>query len=150
MFIASAGWDAIGAKKFGYPTYWVNRQAQLRSGFRKSIGPVRRQSATMSGTGPLSAPGCHKAWPAAYGIFVRVLLQSVRWRCISSGATYRLWSFSFLVRALRRRWILCSLFASTRFASLVLSTRSSASSIRRDASLNASCDLKRRVVAAGT
>jgi 2-haloacid dehalogenase len=25
MFIASAGWDAGGAKLFGYPTFWVNR-----------------------------------------------------------------------------------------------------------------------------
>ncbi|MHC5543985.1 haloacid dehalogenase type II, partial [Singulisphaera rosea] len=24
-FAASAGWDAFGAKSFGYPTYWVNR-----------------------------------------------------------------------------------------------------------------------------
>lgn len=27
LFVASAGWDAAGAKWFGYPTYWVNRQA---------------------------------------------------------------------------------------------------------------------------
>ncbi|WP_216845312.1 haloacid dehalogenase type II [Granulicella sp. S156] len=26
LFVASAGWDAAGAKLFGYPTYWVNRQ----------------------------------------------------------------------------------------------------------------------------
>ena len=25
LFVASAGWDAAGAKWFGYPTYWVNR-----------------------------------------------------------------------------------------------------------------------------
>jgi 2-haloacid dehalogenase len=25
-FAAFAGWDAVGAKWFGYPTYWVNRQ----------------------------------------------------------------------------------------------------------------------------
>ena len=24
-FAASAGWDAAGAKWFGYPTFWVNR-----------------------------------------------------------------------------------------------------------------------------
>ncbi len=24
-FVASAGWDAAGAKWFGYPTVWVNR-----------------------------------------------------------------------------------------------------------------------------
>lgn len=27
-FVAFAGWDACGAKAFGYPTYWVNRQGQ--------------------------------------------------------------------------------------------------------------------------
>lgn len=26
VFAAHAGWDAVGAKWFGYPTYWVNRQ----------------------------------------------------------------------------------------------------------------------------
>ena len=25
-FAAFAGWDAAGAKSFGYPTFWVNRQ----------------------------------------------------------------------------------------------------------------------------
>ena len=25
IFVAFAGWDAAGAKAFGYPTYWVNR-----------------------------------------------------------------------------------------------------------------------------
>jgi 2-haloacid dehalogenase len=25
LFAAFAGWDAVGAKKFGYPTFWVNR-----------------------------------------------------------------------------------------------------------------------------
>jgi 2-haloacid dehalogenase len=25
LFVAFAGWDAAGAKSFGYPTYWVNR-----------------------------------------------------------------------------------------------------------------------------
>ena len=24
-FAASAGWNAAGAKRFGYPTFWVNR-----------------------------------------------------------------------------------------------------------------------------
>jgi 2-haloacid dehalogenase len=28
MFAAFAGWDAVGAKKFGYPTFWVNRTNQ--------------------------------------------------------------------------------------------------------------------------
>jgi 2-haloacid dehalogenase len=28
LFGAFAGWDAAGAKAFGYPTYWVNRQNQ--------------------------------------------------------------------------------------------------------------------------
>ncbi|HZS58342.1 MAG TPA: haloacid dehalogenase type II [Gemmatimonadaceae bacterium] len=26
LFVAGAGWDASGAKLFGYPTFWVNRQ----------------------------------------------------------------------------------------------------------------------------
>lgn len=26
LFVAFAGWDAAGARLFGYPTYWVNRQ----------------------------------------------------------------------------------------------------------------------------
>lgn len=25
LFVAFAGWDAAGAKRFGYPTFWVNR-----------------------------------------------------------------------------------------------------------------------------
>ena len=25
LFVAFAGWDASGAKWFGYPTFWVNR-----------------------------------------------------------------------------------------------------------------------------
>jgi len=25
LFVAYAGWDAVGSKRFGYPTYWVNR-----------------------------------------------------------------------------------------------------------------------------
>jgi 2-haloacid dehalogenase len=28
LFAAYAGWDAAGAKAFGYPVYWVNRQRQ--------------------------------------------------------------------------------------------------------------------------
>jgi 2-haloacid dehalogenase len=28
LFAAFAGWDAAGAKSFGYPTFWVNRQSQ--------------------------------------------------------------------------------------------------------------------------
>ena len=27
LFAAFAGWDAAGAKRFGYPTFWVNRAA---------------------------------------------------------------------------------------------------------------------------
>jgi len=26
LFVAFAGWDAVGAKLFGYPTFWLNRQ----------------------------------------------------------------------------------------------------------------------------
>jgi 2-haloacid dehalogenase len=28
LFAALAGWDAAGAKSFGCPTFWVNRQNQ--------------------------------------------------------------------------------------------------------------------------
>jgi 2-haloacid dehalogenase len=28
VFGAFAGWDAAGAKAFGYPTFWVNRMKQ--------------------------------------------------------------------------------------------------------------------------
>ena len=28
LFAAFAGWDAAGARSFGYPTFWVNRQKQ--------------------------------------------------------------------------------------------------------------------------
>lgn len=28
LFAAFAGWDAVGARKFGYPTFWVNRANQ--------------------------------------------------------------------------------------------------------------------------
>jgi len=28
LFVAFAGWDAAGAKAFGYPTYWMNRSGQ--------------------------------------------------------------------------------------------------------------------------
>ena len=41
VFAASAGWDAAGAKAFGYPTYWVNR-ANL---------PAEELGATADGTG---------------------------------------------------------------------------------------------------
>ncbi len=30
VLVASAGWDAAGAKSFGYPTFWVNRASQPR------------------------------------------------------------------------------------------------------------------------
>ena len=26
LFVAFAGWDTAGARQFGYPTYWANRQ----------------------------------------------------------------------------------------------------------------------------
>jgi 2-haloacid dehalogenase len=28
LFVAFAGWDAAGARSFGFPTYWVNRENQ--------------------------------------------------------------------------------------------------------------------------
>ena len=41
LFVAFAGWDAAGAKWFGYPTYWVNRLHQ----------PAEELSVTVDGTG---------------------------------------------------------------------------------------------------
>ncbi|HJS76546.1 MAG TPA: haloacid dehalogenase type II [Burkholderiales bacterium] len=42
LFAAFAGWDAAGAKLFGYPTFWVNRQGQ----------PAEELGAMVDGTGP--------------------------------------------------------------------------------------------------
>ncbi|HSL70312.1 MAG TPA: hypothetical protein VK864_08725 [Longimicrobiales bacterium] len=42
LFAAFAGWDAAGAKLFGYPTFWVNRQGQ----------PAEELGAMADGTGP--------------------------------------------------------------------------------------------------
>lgn len=41
LFAAFAGWDAAGAKLFGYPTFWVNRQGQ----------PAEELGAMADGTG---------------------------------------------------------------------------------------------------
>lgn len=41
LFVAFAGWDAAGAKHFGYPTFWVNRQKL----------PAEKLSALPNGTG---------------------------------------------------------------------------------------------------
>jgi len=41
LFVAFAGWDAAGAKLFGYPTFWVNRQKL----------PVEKLDATPDGSG---------------------------------------------------------------------------------------------------
>jgi 2-haloacid dehalogenase len=42
VFTASAGWDAAGAKAFGYPTFWVNRANQ----------PAEELSVTPDATSP--------------------------------------------------------------------------------------------------
>jgi 2-haloacid dehalogenase len=41
LFVAFAGWDAAGAKLFGYPTFWVNRQKL----------PMEKMDATPDGMG---------------------------------------------------------------------------------------------------
>ena len=41
LFAAFAGWDASGAKLFGYPTFWINRQKQ----------PLEQLDATPDGEG---------------------------------------------------------------------------------------------------
>jgi 2-haloacid dehalogenase len=44
LFAAFAGWDASGAKRFGYPTFWVNRldavPEQLGATPPDGIGPT--------------------------------------------------------------------------------------------------------------
>jgi 2-haloacid dehalogenase len=42
LFVASAGWDAAGARWFGYPTFWVNRPGL----------PVEELGVTADATGP--------------------------------------------------------------------------------------------------
>ncbi len=37
LFVAYSGWDAVGAKWFGYPVYWVNRQNTPAEGLDISI-----------------------------------------------------------------------------------------------------------------
>jgi len=39
VFAAFGGWDAVGAKWFGYPTFWVNRAHVAR----KSLGQFRME-----------------------------------------------------------------------------------------------------------
>ena len=41
LFAAFAGWDAAGAKRFGYPTFWVNR----------ANAPLEELGVTPDGTG---------------------------------------------------------------------------------------------------
>jgi 2-haloacid dehalogenase len=41
LFVAFAGWDAAGAKLFGYPTFWLDRQKL----------PAEKLDATPDGTG---------------------------------------------------------------------------------------------------
>lgn len=41
LFVAYAGWDAAGAKSFGYPTFWLNRMKQ----------PAERLGVTADATG---------------------------------------------------------------------------------------------------
>jgi 2-haloacid dehalogenase len=42
LFVPFAGWDAAGAKWFGYPTFWVNRLGQ----------PEEALDASPDGSGP--------------------------------------------------------------------------------------------------
>jgi 2-haloacid dehalogenase len=43
LFVAFAGWDAAGAKSFGYPTFWVNRQNQPREELGGNGADIVRQ-----------------------------------------------------------------------------------------------------------
>jgi FMN phosphatase YigB (HAD superfamily) len=46
VFADFSGWDAAGAKAFGYPTFWVNRARPARVAFRDPLahGEAHRSS----------------------------------------------------------------------------------------------------------
>jgi 2-haloacid dehalogenase len=43
LFVASAGWDAAGAKWFGYPTYWVNRNGAAEEALEATPDGIGRE-----------------------------------------------------------------------------------------------------------
>jgi 2-haloacid dehalogenase len=59
LFVAFAGWDVAGAKWFGYPTYWVNRQGSPREelgvaadGEGRDLAALAQFIAAAGGQGP--------------------------------------------------------------------------------------------------
>ena len=53
LFAPFAGWDAAGARWFGYPTFWVNRASRRAGATGRERGRFRRRS---RGPGELRAP----------------------------------------------------------------------------------------------
>lgn len=47
VFAASAGWDAAGAKWFGYPTFWANRMGQAAEGLDAAPDATGRDMADL-------------------------------------------------------------------------------------------------------
>jgi 2-haloacid dehalogenase len=60
LFVAHAGWDAAGAKAFGYPTYWVNRLAAPQEELGAAADQVGHDLADLvrfvAGSGPGARP----------------------------------------------------------------------------------------------
>ena len=48
LFSAFAGWDAAGARSFGYPTFWVNRLKQPAGARNRRCSGRRRRESTRS------------------------------------------------------------------------------------------------------
>lgn len=46
-FVAFGGWDAAGAKAFGYPTYWVNREARPTEQLGMTVDATHRDLASL-------------------------------------------------------------------------------------------------------
>ena len=70
LFVAFAGWDAAGARLFGYPTYWVNRQGLPAEelGVRPDgAGHSLKDLATFLGLSPAraSCPSVNTAAPSS-------------------------------------------------------------------------------------
>jgi 2-haloacid dehalogenase len=72
LFAAFAGWDAAGAKSFGYPTFWVNRQnqpAEELDVMADGVGTTLSDLATfLTGTRQKTKTGCshsHLLWKEA-------------------------------------------------------------------------------------
>jgi 2-haloacid dehalogenase len=76
LFAAFAGWDAAGARSFGYPTFWVNRQSQpaeeLGVNPDSSGGNLNDLVAYLAGQGVCETiPGARGNFPASQRVSIR-------------------------------------------------------------------------------